>query len=261
MANPYDNDIIDSKGRMLCRPHRREVCHICCCDHRMGNAMALGEEDHETINDIMDRVQEAEHRAMAQQHAAEGGRGPVILGSEESERLYDAVATNPGQQRCAQCGTRSDKLLMCARCKDAKYCSKKCQSEHFPVHKRPCKAAARAKMQQDGIVAQPSKDTAPVPKEKLTSWRELEALQGNIAESKILELRILSQPIPFFRHSFEGKDHRNDVHTVAFYSSRVPPGMALGKVMRWKDPHFHFFMNGSKGARIEDEDLDNITIH
>jgi len=250
MANPYDNDVIDSKGRMLCRPHRREVCHICCCDHRMGNAMALGEEDHEAINETMDKVQEAEHRAMAQQHAAEGGRGPVILGSEASERLYDAVATNPNQQRCAQCGTRSDKLLTCARCKDAKYCSKECQIEHFPVHKGPCKAKKKT-----------GNANAPVPKKMLTSWRELEDLEGDIAEDKILELRIISQPVPFLRHSFEGKDHRNDVHTVAFYSSRVPPGMALGRVMRWKNPHFHFFINGSKGARIEDEDLDDITIH
>lgn len=47
------------------------------------------------------------------------------------------------QHQCAQCGTKDDKLLMCSRCKDARYCSTECQNEHYSIHKGPCKAAAK----------------------------------------------------------------------------------------------------------------------
>ncbi len=49
------------------------------------------------------------------------------------------------------------------------------------------------------------------------------------------------------------------LHRVAFYTDTAPPGLALGKIMRWRNPRFHFFLDGSMGARIEDEDLPNIT--
>ncbi len=47
---------------------------------------------------------------------------------------------------------------------------------------------------------------------------------------------------------------------MGFYSDTVPPGLALGKVLRWRKPRFHYFMDGSSGARIEDEDVANITV-
>ena len=37
-------------------------------------------------------------------------------------------------------------------------------------------------------------------------------------------------------------------------------GLAAGKVLRWKNPRFHMFMDGSTGARIEEEDLANVTV-
>ena len=58
-----------------------------------------------------------------------------------------------------------------------------------------------------------------------------------------------------------GKDYKNDVRTLTFHCDRVPPGLALGKIMRWRNPHFHMFMDGRTGARIEDEDVANISIH
>ena len=99
-----------------------------------------------------------------------------------------------------------------------------------------------------------------MPNENVIGWRELETLAGDETKDKVLEVRILSQPLPFLRHSFDGKDNRGVVYRVGFYSDEVPPGMALGKVMRWKSPRLHYFMDGSKGARIEDEDVANITI-
>jgi MYND finger len=49
------------------------------------------------------------------------------------------------QQRCANCGTTGEKLLRCSRCKTVRYCSTECQAEHYPTHKGPCKAAAKAR--------------------------------------------------------------------------------------------------------------------
>lgn len=92
------------------------------------------------------------------------------------------------------------------------------------------------------------------------SWSQLEELGGTTASGKTLELRIMSPPIPFLRHSFDGKDRKDDVRRVAFYCNRPPPVLALGKVMRWRNPHFHQFIDGTTGARIEDEDVANITI-
>lgn len=60
-----------------------------------------------------------------------------------------------------------------------------------------------------------------------------------------------------------GKDHKGDVGLVAFYLDRgvnPPAGLALGRVMRWRNPHIHYFLDGNVGARIEDEDLPFITV-
>ena len=37
-------------------------------------------------------------------------------------------------------------------------------------------------------------------------------------------------------------------------------GLSTGAVLRWKNPRFHYFMDGSSGARIEDGDVANIQI-
>jgi hypothetical protein len=43
---------------------------------------------------------------------------------------------------CATCGVSAgpngEKLLMCAKCKDRKYCSVKCQKDHWLIHKKLC---------------------------------------------------------------------------------------------------------------------------
>ena len=57
-----------------------------------------------------------------------------------------------------------------------------------------------------------------------------------------------------------GKDHRDAVRRVAFYSDAAPRGLAQGKLLRWRNPRFHWFMDGSSGARIEDEDLPDISV-
>jgi hypothetical protein len=51
------------------------------------------------------------------------------------------------------------------------------------------------------------------------------------------------------------------VRTVAAYTdSRSIAGVAPGKVLRIKNPRFHYFMDGRSGTRVEQEDLANVTV-
>ena len=63
------------------------------------------------------------------------------------------------------------------------------------------------------------------------------------------------------RQVLECKDRVGAVRIIAIYTNnRVLSGVSPGKILRWKNPRFHYFMDGSSGARIEEEDLDDITI-
>jgi hypothetical protein len=44
---------------------------------------------------------------------------------------------------CGACGAHGA-VQLCSRCKDARYCDRKCQANHWPQHKAYCKAAAKA---------------------------------------------------------------------------------------------------------------------
>ena len=63
------------------------------------------------------------------------------------------------------------------------------------------------------------------------------------------------------RPVFGCKDRTGVVRRVAVYTtSRSLPGLRTGAVLRWKNPHFNYFGDGSSGARIEDEDVANISL-
>lgn len=198
---PAMNNYVDKKGRMYCGTHRREVCHVCCVDHRPTNeiAMAEGDVDAHAVYQRQDKIMHAEHAAMVQQHANEGGEGPVVLGGEHSQRLFNVAASSPGQRSCANCGIRSDKLLKCARCKAAWYCSKDCQKAQYPAHKSICKATVAG--------AATSSSTATQGNEKLISWKQLRNLGGQAAEDRVLKVRIMDNPLPFLRCTFQGQLH------------------------------------------------------
>jgi len=67
--------------------------------------------------------------------------------------------------------------------------------------------------------------------------------------------------INFTRQVLDCKDRVGAVRRIAAYTdSRSLPGAASGKVLRWKNPRFHYFMDGSSGGRIEDSDMCNVTI-
>eukprot|EP00887_Chlorella_sp_A99_P006705 scaffold3.g6705.t1 len=249
-----DDIITASDGLVYCKAHQREpdpplALPTYSSDRRLLHLSPDEEPDFDAIDAKIARAQEAEHGAMLAAKAAEGGRGPLYLGSEESERMYQAVAAAPSQRECTVCGMRGDRLKICSRCRTAHYCSREHQLEHFPAHKRECKRIAAARSAREGGGCAPGAAARAASagegggagaKERRISWQQLEQLGGQTAEGRTLELRVLSQPIPFLRHACDCKDQQGQ--------------------LRWRNPHFHWFMDGSKGARIEDEDMADISV-
>jgi hypothetical protein len=92
------------------------------------------------------------------------------------------------------------------------------------------------------------------------TWAQLEAYGGVPAVKQVLEVRIMNI-MPIMRQVIEAKDRVGAVRTIAMYTdSRALPGAAPGMIIRWKNPRFHWFMDGSCGARIEEEDLPDVKV-
>jgi hypothetical protein len=69
--------------------------------------------------------------------------------SQEATAVATAAGASPGRRACAfpGCGAREahpSHFKLCAACKTVKYCSKAHQAEHWPRHKKACKAAREA---------------------------------------------------------------------------------------------------------------------
>jgi MYND finger len=201
------------------------------------------------------RTNDAENVALAQGlHALNPGSDTVEIGGPETQRLFDAfVAPPPSANRdqavdpytCSFCRKVSTtKLPSCSRCKKQAYCSKDCQVKHWKAHKKFCEEVENLD----------KKDSKKLP----LTWAQLEAF--GTAEGKKLEVRFMAQEAGF-RLIAICKDRSGVAKRVAAYTdSRGIPGFTQGKVMVWKNPRFHYFMDGSSGARIEESDLANITI-
>jgi len=80
------------------------------------------------------------------------------------------------------------------------------------------------------------------------------------ATGTVLEVRALNEEGEM-RQVMVCKDRNGVVRRIAAdTTSRRIPGLVPGAVLRWKIPKFHYFLDGSSGARIEDQDSCNITI-
>ncbi|KAG0586442.1 hypothetical protein KC19_2G090900 [Ceratodon purpureus] len=178
---------------------------------------------------------------------------------------------------CALCGTKSEKLSKCSRCKCTWYCSADHQRAHFPEHKFHCKFIADAAATAAQPPAVPHDLGHPhiwanrtvclhnrniVPKESpVISWSELGGIHPNVAIGRTLEVRLVPDSTGIMEKRYEGKDAEGVVRVVAFYTFRPPAGLKKGCVLRWRNPWFHRFAHdGSHGANIEDWDLPNVTV-
>jgi hypothetical protein len=93
------------------------------------------------------------------------------------------------------------------------------------------------------------------------TWEQVEAHQGAPVTGKTLEVRVMLDESSPIRQVVSCKDRVGAVHRIAAYTdARFIPGLEIGSFLRWKNPRYHSFMDGSSGGRIEEEDLPNITV-
>lgn len=199
---------------------------------------------------------DVDQRAMAEAFARlNPGKTEFEMGGEETEQIYQKfVAPPPSAQRdaaldpytCSYCKKISTtKLLACGRCKKQAYCSPECQRPHWKAHKKECK---RVEQLTD-------EETKMMP----LTWKQLEEFSN--APGKELEVRFVTDRPGMLRQIAVCKDRVGISKTVAFYNtSKCLPGFVQGKIMVWKNPRFHYFADGTNGARIEESDLINIRI-
>lgn len=93
------------------------------------------------------------------------------------------------------------------------------------------------------------------------TWDEL-AQCRNAPRDAVIKLRFMENEWGPVRLVCRCSDRTGTVRRVAAYTrSRTIPGFNKpGRVMIWRNPRFHYFADGSSGARIEEEDLVNIAI-
>lgn len=61
-----------------------------------------------------------------------------------SEGVSQRLSPEADTPRCADCGREPERYLVCAKCKEAIYCSKYCQIWNWPLHKNHCAASDEA---------------------------------------------------------------------------------------------------------------------
>ena len=204
--------------------------------------------------------QDAIMNSLKQAWAAENpGATEMPFDGEETARLYEKFASAPNENEknldprtCAYCRKVSTELLqVCGRCKKKFYCNRDCQKSAWKGHKLECEPT--------------KKELSKSEKEKIEqvplSWEQLHAYGVEVpAIGKVLEVRAISDD-SLMRQVLACKDRTGGVRRIAAYTNQSKiPGFEVGKILRWKNPRYHYFMDGSSGARIEDDDLENITI-
>jgi len=179
------------------------------------------------------------------------GQREIALGGTESQKIYEQIIQPPKTKQgrgdpytCSYCDkVDTQKMMCCSRCKTVSYCSKECQTKAWPAHKKLC-APKEAE-----------------PKNLPLTWAQVEAHQGRPATNGTLELRLMLDESSGVRQVFGCKDRVGVVRRVAAYTqNRTIPDARPGSILRWKNPRFHFFMDGSSGARIEEGDLKDVTV-
>lgn len=194
---------------------------------------------------------------------------------------------------CDYCNKSStEKLMICSRCRNVAYCNRDCQSAAWLGHKKVCKkvsAEGEEKVKLPLTWAQLEAFGGGVTAEGKVSvcivfcvrlWFVNLCLNSNTGVQwyntqliltilhtlfikntiQTLEVRIMNITT-FGREVLDCKDRTGAVLRIAAYSdSHTLPGAASGRVLRWKNPRFRYFMDGSSGGRIEEADMCNVTI-
>ena len=182
------------------------------------------------------------------------GKNSMEWGGEESQKYFDAVAAKPSKATaevdrftCLFCKKASaERLTRCSRCERAYFCNAECFRAAWKQHKKVCQPV-------EGYSTKRKKKKATL------TWDQLEKHYPMPVEGRTLEVRIMLDE-SLMRLVVKAKDREGVVCKIAAYTdSGQIPGCVPGAVMKWKHPKFHYFMDGSSGCRIEQDDLDNIS--
>lgn len=224
-----------------CEMHGRDLCTECCIDYRMANEAKR----------VRQRGFEPDLEALRRKYESIFAKetGSMVDAIAQGRSVVAGLQVPPSAKVggvCAQCDEALSKTnaKQCSGCKTVYYCDRECQKKHWKAHKVHCTLVSA--MYKDSEVHTP------------LSWEELRRHYPNKVKDRILELRVVSIHDYPLRVIFDGKDREGCICCVAFYGHQPGPSFGIGQVMRWRNPHFHFFADGSCGARIEKKDDKNI---
>jgi hypothetical protein len=126
---------------------------------------------------------------------------------------------------------------------------------------KPKNLSVAAAAAADTVSGNGDKEKVKKKKRLPLTWDQLAVHEGRPAMGQTLEVRVMVDETLMRTCVFGCKDRAGVVKRVAAYTeNRSIAGMAPGKVLRWKNPRYHWFMDGSTGARIEQGDLANISV-
>lgn len=216
------------------------------------------EEAGEDVASAMEKAIEEQDRVKLERDAIvqswsklNPGKMSFDIGGEETQKIYDQfVACPPTKSKrtdaftCNYCGLAATKeLKICGRCKKVSYCNVSCQKAAWKAHK---------------IICVPGKERKALP----LSWKEVEAHGVGVpVQGRKLEVRVILDESSPFRQVVKCKDRSGVIRRLAAYNdARSIPNLKQGSILKWKNPRYHYFMDGSSGARIEEDDLNDITI-
>lgn len=157
----------------------------------------------------------------------------------------DVVGLDPYTCSHCQVVTVPRKLPTCARCKKQSYCSKTCQKEHWKqTHKQVC-------VPQDALSKEESKQLP-------LTWEQLELFDTAAAPGERLEIRwVSSSGGPGGTTLGQFKDRKGRYRTVQVDVKNT--NFEVGCTLTWKNPRVYIFPDGSKGARLTEEELPNLS--
>lgn len=88
--------------------------------------------------------------------------------AKKEHKMFSAMSEST--QNCVQCGASSNNFH-CSRCKKVFYCGKKCQRDHWEVHKLACVSTTTTKVKSE---------PKPEPKEVVKAEAEAKAKTANV---------------------------------------------------------------------------------
>ncbi|KAH9488990.1 hypothetical protein Btru_041469 [Bulinus truncatus] len=176
-------------------------------------------------------------------------------------------------EKCFYCKKESYTMLKCSRCRAGRYCNKECQKKDFPSHKKGCARVARFLSAVDKIprsMLLQSMIGLGIP-EISTSLASLDSefLHMFVGPRYSVLVEIVEPYFHPFRHGVVvmDKDGRkthimfyNEVgiyyHRVSWLPLPIPLSQCLrpGNFILLLDAHWHYFLDGTVGIRIDDLD-------